>query len=128
VSRGTLETRVRYFVEVCRFTFRFNTLEEIRRYLEFFRSKVRPSSRIVVRDVVQRQMTAIADDARARGVRITKPYGHQAPERRWWLRQFIRAERDSVQTPFERLPMYLLKDKNRLRVVRALETALAEFK
>ncbi len=124
VSNATLETRVRYFVEVCRFTFQFSGLGEVGAYLEFFNAKTRPSTRINVRELVKQKMQEIALDARARGIPIAKPYGYQAPERRWWTRQFMHSERDVIQTPFERLPMYLLKDKNRLRVVQALAAAL----
>jgi hypothetical protein len=121
---ATLETRFRYFVEVCRFTFEFRDLEAARKYLEFFRAKVRPSSRKDVRDIVRREMQGIAETARARGSKITEPYGQSVPHRKRDWHKFIRAERGVIQTPFERLPMYLLKDKNRLRVVNALESAL----
>ncbi|NJK45235.1 MAG: hypothetical protein HC933_14010 [Pleurocapsa sp. SU_196_0] len=126
-SNATLETRCRYFVEVCRFTFEFFNLEDLGAYLKFFRAKTRPSSRIDVREKVRQELKSIAAKARGSGVTIDQPYGHLAPGIRRDWRRFVRAERDMIQTRFERLPMYLLKDKNRVRVVHALELALREF-
>jgi hypothetical protein len=127
-SKATLETRFRYFVEVCRFTFEFFDLEDARRYLEFFRAKVRPSSRKNVREIVSQEMQNIARAARTRGEHITIPYGQLVPRVKRVWRTFIRAERGVIQSRFERLPMYLLKDKNRLRVVKALEAALEAWR
>lgn len=123
-TNATFETRVRYFVEVCRFTFQFQTLNRVQEYLEFFSAKTHPSSRRDVRAQVREDLQDIADRARSRGVVITEPYGHIAASMRRDLRRFIRSERGVIQSEFERLPMYLLKNKNRLRIVKALETAL----
>ena len=115
---------MRYFVEVCRFTFQFSGLEQVGAYLEYFNAKTRPSSRWDVQSQVKEDLQAIADRARSTGVTIIAPYGHIAAGMRRDLRRFIRSERGVIQRPFERLPMYLLKDKNRLRVVQALAAAL----
>jgi hypothetical protein len=120
VSKGTLETRVRYFVEVCRFTFSFATLEEVKRYLEFFRLKVRPSTPWNIRDGMDAWL-------RERALERGHPVGELARTYRTTRYNFRRAERYYVQTPFERLPMYLLETKNRLRVVKALEAALGAW-
>jgi hypothetical protein len=114
-------------VEVCRFTFEFFDLEDLGAYLKFFRARTRPSSRIDVREKVRQELKSIAAKARDTGTKIDQPYGHTAPGMGRDWRRFIRAERGVIQTRFERLPMYLLKDKNRVRVVNALELALKEF-
>jgi hypothetical protein len=128
VTKASLETRFRYFLEVCRFRFEFFDLADVHAYLQFFKAKVRPSSRMDVREIVKGEMQDFAAKARARGEAITVPYGQIVPRVRREWRRFIRAERGVIQSRFERLPMYLLKEKNRLRVVKALETALEDWR
>ena len=86
-SRGKVQTAWVYFVRVCSFTFEFHSKEQIRTCLDYYSSKVRPSSRMSI---------GAADHWEAQ---------------RW----------------FEHLPMYLLEEPKRLKVVKALVSAIEFF-
>lgn len=80
-----------YCVEVCGFCFRFGSVEQIPPVIEYYSTKIHPSSRL--------------------------------PDTPW-----LRSEHDVTQRWFERLPGYLRKESKRLRVVKALEAALGQFR
>lgn len=94
---------VTYFVRVCGFTFRFQSLDELRHVLEFYRRKTHPSSRY-----------AKPRDFRKRGVGKAG-CGHTGCGPSCWQRWY------------ERIPIKLQANARRERVVRALERALDEF-
>ena len=79
-----------YTVEVCSFTFRFRSLEQVEEYLAYYRQKIHPSS---------------ADD------------GKDASLDHW--------ER---QSRFDELPLYLREEPKRLKVIKALERALQQWR
>jgi len=76
-------------VRVCSFTFRFETIEELRECLAYFDRKVRPSSRVPLTEIRK-----------------------------------IRCGRWCSERWFERLPMYLLEEPKRKKVVTSLKDAL----
>jgi len=87
-SAHSLLAREVWFVRVCSFTFVFHGLSQVEACLDYYRKKVRPSSRIP-------------------GDRLGD-YGGDHGERQRW---------------FERLPMYLLEEPKRKKVVAALQIA-----
>ena len=95
-----------YFVEVCGFTFRFTSLEQIEEYRALYTRKIHPSS---------------ADGAE-RELRVHSKTKHG--DRVWMLSLGDHWER---QSRFDRLPLYLREESKRLRVVKALERALKEW-
>jgi hypothetical protein len=82
-------------VEVASFTFRFNTVAQLRECIAYYGTKTRPSSRIPAKELA----TDLGEDWR---------------EQRGW----------EVERWFERLPMYLLEEPKRQKVLRALDKAL----
>ena len=82
------------FVRVASFTFRFQSEQQLRECLQFFEKKVHPSSRLPAE--------IIAADI-----------GPDWRELRSW----------EVERWFERLPMYLLEEPKRQKVVKALSRA-----
>jgi hypothetical protein len=82
-------------VSVASFTFRFGNIEQLRECIEYYRKKTRPSSRIAAK-------TIAAD------------IGKDWREQRVW----------EVERWFERLPMYLLEEPKRQKVLKALSKAL----
>ena len=82
-------------VRVASFVFRFNSIEQLREYLAYFRKKTHPSSRI---------------SAKA----IAAEFGEDWRKLRSW----------EIERWFERLPMYLFEGPKREKVIRALEKAL----
>ncbi len=83
-------------VRVASFTFRFSTLEEFRECLQYYERKIHPSSRV------------------AAG-KIAADIGEDWRTQRGW----------EVERWFERLPMYLLEEPKRQKVIKALSKALA---
>lgn len=83
-------------VRVASFTFRFSTTQQLRDCLAYYQQKVHPSSRIPAKDIA----ADIGEDWRTL---------------RGW----------NVERWFERLPMYLLEEPKREKVVKALSRALA---
>ncbi len=96
-----------YYVQVCGFTFRFNSLEQVEEYLNYYRQKIHPSS---------------ADGA-GREIRIYSKTKHG--EQAWMLSPNAHDER---QSRFDELPLYLREEPKRLKVVKALERALKQWR
>lgn len=83
-------------VSVASFTFRFTTTKQLRECIEYYERKTHPSSRVSAK--------AIAADI-----------GPDWRELRSW----------EVERWFERLPMYLLEEPKRQKVLKALHKTLA---
>jgi hypothetical protein len=83
-------------VRVASFVFRFKSVEQLKTCLAFFEKKIHPSSRIPAK--------VLAADL-----------GEDWRELRGW----------DVERWFERLPMYLLEEPKREKVLKALRKALA---
>jgi hypothetical protein len=77
------------------FTFRFATVAQLRECIAYYETKTHPSSRIPAKE--------LADDR-----------GEDWKEQRGW----------EVERWFERLPMYLLEEPKRQKVLKALNKAL----
>lgn len=83
-------------VRVASFAFRFESLEHLRECIKYYERKTRPSSRIAART-------------------LAAELGEDWREQRGW----------EVERWFERLPMYLLEEPKRQKVLKALSRALA---
>lgn len=83
-------------VRVASFAFKFESIERLRECIKYFEKKTRPSSRIAAK-------TLAAD------------LGEDWRRLRGW----------DVERWFERLPMYLLEEPKRQKVLKALSRALA---
>ena len=83
-------------VRVASFVFRFGSVDQLKKCIEFFEKKIHPSSRISAK--------ALAADL-----------GEDWREQRGW----------EGERWFERLPMYLLEEPKRQKVLKALRKALA---
>ena len=94
-GKSSLTPRHVIVVRVASFTFRFETSEQLRKCLEYYQQKTHPSSRIAP----QALAAALGEDWRS--------------QRGW-----------EVERWFERLPMYLLEEPKRQKVVKALSDAL----
>jgi hypothetical protein len=82
-------------VRVASFTFRFETIEQLRECIKYYQQKIRPSSRIAAKTIASN----LGDDWR---------------KLRGW----------DIERWYERLPMYLLEDPKRQKVLKALSKAL----
>ncbi len=82
-------------VRVASFTFRFVSIEHLRDCLAYFQQKTHPTSRVPAKE-------------------LASQFGEDWRTQRSW----------EVERWFERLPMYLLEEPKRARVVKALEKAL----
>lgn len=82
-------------VEVVSFTFRFATVAELHECNTYYETKTHPSSRIPAKQ-------------------LTAELGQDWREQRGW----------EVERWFERLPMYLLEESKRLKVLKALNKDL----
>jgi hypothetical protein len=82
-------------VRVASFTFRFGSVAQLRKCIEYYQQKIHPSSRVVA-------------------IELERQLGADWREQRGW----------EVERWFERLPMYLLEEPKRKKVVKALENAL----
>jgi hypothetical protein len=91
----TLIARRDIMVRVASFTFRFVSIEHLRDCLAYFQQKTHPSSRIPAKELA----SDLGED--------------------WRIQRSWEAERW-----FERLPMYLLEEPKRQKVLRALSEAL----
>jgi hypothetical protein len=94
-GRASLAPRHILTVRVASFTFKFDTTEQLRECIRYYERKTHPSSRIPAKAIA----TDIGDDWRI--------------QRGW-----------EVERWFERLPMYLLEEPKRLKVLKALSKAL----
>jgi len=83
-------------VQVASFTFRFASVEQLQACIEYYRQKIHPSSRVAA-------------------VELERQLGIDWREQRGW----------EVERWFERLPMYLLEEPKRQKVLKALTNALA---
>jgi hypothetical protein len=83
-------------VRVASFVFRFETVERLRECIKYYEKKTRPSSRIAAKT-------------------LTAGLGNDWRKLRGW----------DAERWFERLPMYLLEEPKRQKVLKALSTALA---
>jgi len=95
-GKASLLPRHAIVVRVASFTFRFGTVKQLRECIQYYEQKTRPSSRIAAK-------TLAAD------------LGKEWRELRGW----------DVERWFERLPMYLLEEPKRQKVLQALSKALA---
>ena len=95
-GRASLAPQHVIVVRVASFAFRFATVERVRECIKYYEKKTRPSSRISTK-------TLAAD------------LGEDWRELRGW----------DVERWFERLPMYLLEEPKRQKVLKALSRALA---
>ena len=93
---GNLIPQSVILVRVASFTFRFATAEQLRDCLRYYEKKTHPSSRIPAKT-------------------IASELGDEWRQLRSW----------EVERWFERLPMYLLEEPKRKKVVKALADALA---
>jgi len=82
-------------VKVVSFTFGFRDVDQLRAYIDYFSQKTRPSSRVPARV-------------------LAGELGEDWREQRGW----------EVERWFERLPMYLLEEPKRQKVLKALTKAL----
>ncbi len=96
LGTANLTPREVVLVRVASFTFRFTTTKQLRDCIEYYERKTHPSSRISAK--------AIAADI-----------GPDWRELRSW----------EVERWFERLPMYLLEEPKRQKVLKALHKTLA---
>jgi hypothetical protein len=96
LGTANLAPREVVLVRVASFTFRFTTTKQLRDCIEYYERKTHPSSRISAK--------AIAADI-----------GPDWRELRSW----------EVERWFERLPMYLLEEPKRQKVLKALHKTLA---
>ena len=94
-GKASLAPRHVIVVRVASFAFRFETVERLRECIKYYEKKTRPSSRIAAK-------TLAAD------------LGEDWRELRGW----------DVERWFERLPMYLLEEPKRQKVLKALSRAL----
>jgi hypothetical protein len=94
-GKATLAPRHIIVVRVASFAFRFETVERLRECIKYYEKKTHPSSRIAAK-------TLAAD------------LGEDWRELRGW----------DVERWFERLPMYLLEEPKRQKVLKALSRAL----
>ena len=94
-GKASLLPRHVIVVRVASFTFRFGTVEQLRECIKYYEQKTHPSSRIATK-------TLAAD------------LGKDWRELRGW----------EVERWFERLPMYLLEEPKRHKVLKALSQAL----
>lgn len=83
-------------VRVASFAFRFRSIEQLKECIRFFEQKIHPSSRIAAKALEQ-------------------DLGEDWQKLRGW----------EVERWFERLPMYLLEEPKRQKVLKALNKALA---
>ena len=95
-GKASLDPRYVIVVRVASFAFRFETVERLRECIKYYEKKARPSSRIAAKTLA----ADLEEDWR---------------ELRGW----------DVERWFERLPMYLLEEPKRQKVLKALSTALA---
>ena len=95
-GKANLTPRHVIVVRVASFAFRFETVQQLRDCIEYYEKKTRPSSRIPAK--------VLAADL-GENWRVL---------RRW-----------DVERWFERLPMYLLEEPKRQKVLNALSAALA---
>ena len=96
-----------YHVEVCSFTFYFRSLEEVEEYLAYYRQKIPPSSA----DSAEREKRFHVKTA-------TGGYFNWSNSGDHWERQ----------SRFDELPLYLREEPKRLKVVKALERALQQWR
>ena len=96
-GKATLIPKYVIVVRVSSFSFRFQTLEQLRECIQYYEKKTRPSSRIA-------------------GKKLAAELGEDWRRLRSW----------DVERWFERLPMYLLEGPKRQKVLKALSKALAQ--
>ncbi|HKN72036.1 MAG TPA: hypothetical protein VJX30_13450 [Terriglobales bacterium] len=94
-GKASLVPRNVIVVRVASFTFRFGTIKQLQECITYYQKKTRPSSRIAAKT-------------------IEAEVGQDWRELRGW----------EVERWFERLPMYLLEEPKRQKVLKALSKAL----
>jgi hypothetical protein len=93
---ASLEPHSVLLVSVASFTFRFGSTEQLRECLAYYQQKIHPSSRVAAKTIALH----IGEDWRTL--------------RSWEIERW-----------YEKLPMYLLEEPKRQKVVKALSQALA---
>jgi hypothetical protein len=96
-GKASLLPRHVIVVRVASFAFRFESVERSRKCIKYYERKTRPSSRIA-------------------GKILSAELGEDWRKLRGW----------EVERWFERLPMYLLEEPKRQKVLKALSRALAQ--
>jgi hypothetical protein len=96
-GKASLSPRHIIVVQVASFAFRFESVERLRECIKYYEKKTRPSTRIAAK--------VLAADL-----------GQDWRELRGW----------DVERWFERLPMYLLEEPKRQKVLKALSRALVQ--
>src|ERR1700722_1561183 len=94
-GKASLLPRYVIVVKVVSFTFRFGSIKQLRECLRYYEKKIQPSSRVAAKQIA----ADIGEDWRT--------------QRGW-----------EVERWFERLPMYLLEEPKRQKVLKALSKAL----
>jgi hypothetical protein len=95
-GKASLTPRHAIVVRVASFTFRFATVERLRECIRYYEQKTRPTSRVAAKT-------------------LEAELGEDWRKLRGW----------EVERWFERLPMYLLEEPKRQKVLKALSRALA---
>jgi hypothetical protein len=95
-GNANLSPRNLIVVRVASFAFRFESAEQLHACLKYYEQKTRPSSRIAAKD-------------------LAADLGEDWKQLRGW----------EVERWFERLPMYLLEEPKRQKVLKALSKTLA---
>jgi len=95
-GKASLEPRHLIVIRVASFAFRCETVGQLRECLKYYEQKTRPTSRVAAK--------ALASEL-----------GEDWRKLRGW----------EVERWFERLPMYLLEEPKRQKVIKALSKALA---
>lgn len=98
-----------YFVEVCSFRFRFESIEQINETLEYFQQKMHRTSRLPDEEWIKEEQRNDPKNYRRN------------------IKRFIESEHDVIQRWYERLPMWLYEEPKRKKVVKALKAALEVF-
>jgi hypothetical protein len=95
-GKASLLPRHVIVVRVASFAFRFETVEQLRKCLSYFEQKTHPSTRVSATN-------------------LSAEFGEDWKKLRGW----------EIERWFERLPMYLLEEPKRQKVIKALSKALA---
>jgi len=98
-----------YFVEVCSFQFRFDSLKQMKEVLDYFEQKTHPSSRLPDEEWIKAEQRQDPKNYRRN------------------IKRFIESEHDVIQRWYERLPMWLYEEPKRKKIVKVLKQAFDKF-
>jgi len=94
-GESNLDKRNLIVIRVASFAFRFESMEQMRACMKYYEQKTRPSSRVAAKT-------------------LAAEFGEHWRQLRGW----------DIERWFERLPMYLLEEPKRQKVLKALSKAL----